>query len=768
METLETKGRTVSLIIYCVSLMVIHYNFVDTNLLPSTNSIWFYSGLAGVLFGTRLLNPHFVPPADAATNSLFSLIGILGAYAALTSVNTPPTFIQNVIISTSVTFCSIGLIFSVIVILARKRRGDIELRKWIKFCEYTARSIGRPEVSYTLVILVAVWLFHSQSTVQTTSILSLWFVIVTLKPVEGISRLYFTLAGIVSEKWQPETIGEISAFQYPGLVLIREVKNRTVKLGTLLLITDSIGPAWIGLALNHIGRDEGLLLRTFCFPIPANFNAVIAQYLLGMGKDIAIEISIPAPLIEKIPATHPASILNNTHLICGIVDEGTSINQLQFEVLTNIDMSEGQLVCVRQNKNDVLYQITEAITREDILKEKNKYGYARARARKIGSWDDKKHKFINVEWLPNMNSPVIRQEVENFQIRPDAVGHFPKTDKFVGINISDAVTHNTAILGILGVGKSYLAIELVERMIAEDIKVICLDLTNQYEQLLAPFLDPKRNQQTIDALKKQEGRGQPAPLEFDGGTMKAFMKAVDKEIEDFSSIEDDRKLLIINPSAFNVWRQDGYFKKAETSMSQVTPCGITALISNAALKASTKQGMTDTARICLVYEEAHSLVPEWNSVAEKGDSNATAVTARAILQGRKFGLGCLLITQRTANVTKTILNQCNSIFALRTFDDTGKDFLSNYLGSDYADTLPNLHDRHAIFFGKASTCNNPVLLRLNDNKLFTDTFRKVHPPVLPQPMDENDELQLESDKSPHYPRSNPVTETFKVDDDFEP
>jgi uncharacterized protein len=66
--------------------------------------------------------------------------------------------------------------------------------------------------------------------------------------------------------------------------------------------------------------------------------------------------------------------------------------------------------------------------------------------------------------------------------------------------------------------------------------------------------------------------------------------------------------------------------------------------------------MSTKARACLVYEEAHSLVPEWNSVVNEGDKNATSGTARAILQGRKYGLGCLLVTQRTANVTKTILN----------------------------------------------------------------------------------------------------------------
>ena len=52
----------------------------------------------------------------------------------------------------------------------------------------------------------------------------------------------------------------------------------------------------------------------------------------------------------------------------------------------------------------------------------------------------------------------------------EAVGHFPGTAYMVGIDISETVTHNTAILGILGIGKSFLAIELVERMIAAGVQ----------------------------------------------------------------------------------------------------------------------------------------------------------------------------------------------------------------------------------------------------------------------------------------------------------
>jgi hypothetical protein len=164
---------------------------------------------------------------------------------------------------------------------------------------------------------------------------------------------------------------------------------------------------------------------------------------------------------------------------------------------------------------------------------------------------------------------------------------------------------------------------------------------------------------------------------------------------------------------------------------RLTACEITSIFSDAALAVCQDFGMTDDARLCLVYEEAHSLVPEWNSVASESDRIATATSARAILQGRKFGLGCLLITQRTANVTKTILNQCNTIFAMRTFDDTGKEFLGNYIGSDYAAILPSLQPRHAVIFGKASSCENPVLLRLNDHDQFLAAFRPDNPPRAP-------------------------------------
>ena len=120
------------------------------------------------------------------------------------------------------------------------------------------------------------------------------------------------------------------------------------------------------------------------------------------------------------------------------------------------------------------------------------------------------------------------------------------------------------------------------------------------------------------------------------------------------------------------------------------------------------------ARTLLVFEEAHSLIPEWNSISNPADSNAVNGTAKIILQGRKYGLGSFVVTQRTANISKSVLNQCNTIFALRVFDDTGKAFLENYIGGDYSNLLPTLEERHAIAVGKALKLRLPIMIRLND------------------------------------------------------
>ncbi|MDT3684037.1 MAG: DUF87 domain-containing protein [Pseudorhodoplanes sp.] len=717
----QTQHRVAGLAIYAAVLGIIQYFVVVSGFTPNENSIWLLSGFASLLFGSRLLNPHFTPPADSATNSFMALAALLASSLAV-----QPESADWWLLWTTIVFCAAVCLVSVLVLLVRPPIG-METRPVVRLADRAVRSLGSPVVIFTIVILLCVWLFHRTRPHEVIAILSTWAMIVVLRPVESV----LDFVGWAREHWNvlrpDQIVGAIAAHQSPGIVLVRQLGQADVERGTPLVVADSHGPWMLGVALNYVGRDEGNLLRVLTAPLPAGLRDRIGNLPDSKGAATALALNATPEELEDVPA------IQWINRLCGVVVSDTSLDYVLFEVTEERNLSEGRLVEARIGDSFVIFQIIDGLTREEIVQQKNTYGYARAKARKIGRWDADAGKFMPVKWLPRMNAPVFLRDDEGAADAASTIGHFPNTGFGVGLDMSAAVTHNTAVLGILGIGKSYLAIELVERMIADGIKVICLDLTDQYAKLLGDFVDVAREKQLDDELHAVSGRGKVEQNREEGGTVGRFSQKLTEQIRAFLA-ENGRNLRIVNPAAFDVWRQTGFkdFKTGDASMASLTPTEITALISDAALRVCQELGMTDQGRLCLVYEEAHSLVPEWNSVVAEGDKAATARTARAILQGRKYGLGCLLITQRTANVTKTILNQCNTIFAMRTFDDTGKEFLSNYIGGDYAGVLPSLEARHAVVFGKASSCENPVLVRLNDREAFVQRFRAIHPvPALP-------------------------------------
>lgn len=119
-------------------------------------------------------------------------------------------------------------------------------------------------------------------------------------------------------------------------------------------------------------------------------------------------------------------------------------------------------------------------------------------------------------------------------------------------------------------------------------------------------------------------------------------------------------------------------------------------------------------RICIVLEEAHTVIPEWNfsGVSEKVSQPLLNSIAQIALQGRKYNVGLLVIAQRTANVSKTILTQCNTIISFQEFDKTSSEFLSNYFGQEISKSLPKLKFRQAIVAGKALKSNVPMIFEV--------------------------------------------------------
>ncbi len=691
----------------------------------SAKGLWFYSGLASLLLGSLLVSPFFTKPADAISYAVAGLVGLLAVN--LWPLPTTALFDR---IAWSVTAVYAGSVcLSGIVSIGFKDSSSGALRK-ISGALYAYCDIfGGPRSLFSVIFLFALVVFHRDAPREFVTIGIAWALVVGLHPLESLGELIRRWLDIWSVKEPTEVLGEVIARQTPRVVLIRQTTKDQVPFGSIVLLPSISGTWTLALSLDYVGWADGRLLRVLELNGDGMQGTALVDVDSRMGTDYALRVSNEAGIPDSVLSGPKANqVACKRDRLVGIVATETDIARLGFEVVrTDIDLEEGRLVEVRVGRRRVLYQIINGLTKEELVQQKNMFGFVRAAAKKIGAWDSDKGRFEVVKWIPSLNEPVFLVESEDCTPVRDAVGYFPGTSHTVQIDLNQLVTHNTAILGILGVGKSFLALELVERMVHEKIKVLCLDLTDQYAQELSLYYNAEAERENLGRIAQlgAAGKNNVQQNVEEGGSVTQFKEAIKTDLQAF--LADGQKFVkIYNPATMEVWRQDSKPYQGRASMTSLTPTEITRVITETLLELL-QDRMSESARACIIFEEAHSLIPEWNAVATEGDKTATNGTAKAILQGRKYGLGCIVVTQRTANVTKSILNQCNTVFALRVFDATGMEFLKNYIGEDYAAVLSTLEDRHAVVFGRASSCRNPVLIRLNDRQDFLRVFRPAQP-----------------------------------------
>lgn len=718
-KNITQPRRLIYLLLYvCILFLANYLAFGQLTPFSDNRGLWFFGGLAALIIGSLIVTPYFTSPANAISYAIAALITV----QSLKPIDNSYLLAYQIVIA----LCSLVIILSVFNILLKDRQGKV-LQNISNTSRILADLFGNPRFLYAVILIYALYCFHRENPKEILWISIAGLIIIAARPLELLDSAIFSIIKQWLSGYKIDIIGTIVAYQIPNIILIRQNSNNSPLLKKPIVINDPHTEAKVGITLDYVGRDEGLLLRAIQLPVVSSNRDSINNIISHIPYNMVA--TVEESVINELSKDN--SILVNANNLVGIVAPDTSIEKLYFEVVQDTDIQEGKLVETFISNKRVVYQIIDGLTKEEIVHQKNTFGYARAQARKIGIWDADNKRFIPSKWLPSPNAPVFLKSEDQIESDYTVVGHFPGSTYPVSIkNINELVTHNTAILGILGVGKSMLCIELVERLIAEGIKVVCIDLTNQYQRELSDFIDEQNEQKIITNLQDigSKGKTEYRQNKEEGGSVIQFSEAVTKDLEEFLKPDYSYKLKIFNPNQFEVWKQDSKMYNNTASMASLTATEITRVITESALKVCQSYGMTDKARLCIVFEEAHSLIPEWTTVATEGDKEATNGTARAILQGRKFGLGCILVTQRTANVTKTILNQCNTIFAMRTFDDTGKDFLSNYFGGDYATLLSSISERQAVFFGRASSCENPVLIHLNDQEKFREVFRRVHPP----------------------------------------
>jgi hypothetical protein len=102
--------------------------------------------------------------------------------------------------------------------------------------------------------------------------------------------------------------------------------------------------------------------------------------------------------------------------------------------------------------------------------------------------------------------------------------------------------------------------------------------------------------------------------------------------------------------------------------------------------------------LLIVMEEAHSYL------GDSGDSAASIATQRIVKEGRKYGIGAMIVSQRPAEINATILSQCGTFFAMRLSNGTDRSHVTSALSDNLeglTSMLPVLRTGEAIILGEA-------------------------------------------------------------------
>lgn len=370
-----------------------------------------------------------------------------------------------------------------------------------------------------------------------------------------------------------------------------------------------------------------------------------------------------------------------------------------------MELNEGQVVYTQIRGKMVYYQILDAQTKEEIFGS-NPLGIHVATASQIGIFDNSDG-FVNFPWLPEMNHPLFlvdrtKSPVQTCNDKEFFVGKIPSTDFQVTVKLDDLVEYHTAVLGMTGRGKTELAFEIIRNALQKGTKVFCVDFTGEYAKRLSDFSPEILGLNIAEGSELEKKLFAVETGSYGAGPQKIDLKdflddltpRIDEQIDTFLTSTD--KAL-------------GIFELAEIANSKTT-LRVTEMYLSSVMcwaKAHRKEK-----QILIVLEEAHTIIPEVYGSGFDYDSQwVVSRIGQIALQGRKYGVGLMVVSQRTALVSKTILSQCHTYFTHGLVDKTSLDFLSSVYSSEHVKTIPNLKFLEFLAYGKGVKSERPIITK---------------------------------------------------------
>lgn len=115
--------------------------------------------------------------------------------------------------------------------------------------------------------------------------------------------------------------------------------------------------------------------------------------------------------------------------------------------------------------------------------------------------------------------------------------------------------------------------------------------------------------------------------------------------------------------------------------------------------------------ILLICDEAHLYLP--NSPQNSTERKSLENFERIAKEGRKYGVGLFIVSQRPSDVSTTILSQCNNIISLRLTNERDKTVVKNLLPDTLGgllEILPGLEVGEAVVVGDSTLLPTRIIL----------------------------------------------------------
>ena len=292
------------------------------------------------------------------------------------------------------------------------------------------------------------------------------------------------------------------------------------------------------------------------------------------------------------------------------------------------------------------------------------------------------------------------------------IGHLNGKDIKVYLNINKLLTKHIAILAKSGSGKSWTSAVLIEELLDKNVPILIIDPHGEYSSLKYPAdntakgyikqikefspdtaINPEAKPLRLSANLNPSELIHLLPARLSNAQLNCLYSA----IKNIDNLDFDQLILALQNEDSNLkWnliniieyiKGLNLFSNSPTTPFELIQPGIASIVNLKGIPVEIQEVVVYKLSLDLfnerrknnippfffVIEEAHNYIPERNY----GEAKSSSILRQLASEGRKFGLGLCLVTQRPSRIEKNALSQITTQIILKVTNPNDLKAISN-------------------------------------------------------------------------------------------